>query len=181
MPPGPYLQPDALIPVIHTQTKGKLMPEIFETTALKFKLPSKRAQEYALNLHQRMREAREREPEHLTTLTAIPEESRTEEILSGWQFDMEADGTAGLYISVSDGENFVDTLAALVQHLLREFDPSGFVQFEWSRTCTDLGPTCFSGGGVHVTADKVYIFTTLDWLEERARNETGRLVNRSYE
>jgi len=34
---------------------------------------------------------------------------------------------------------------------------------------------------VHVTADKVYIFTTLDWLEERARNETGRLVNRSYE
>jgi hypothetical protein len=168
------------------------MSEIYESTALKFQLPSRKAQKYALDLHNHMREWFGREiapdiykpepaPENPTNLTPVPEEFRTEEVLLGWQFEVEPDGARGLYIYVTDGCDFVGSLTAFLKHLLKTFDPLGFVQFEWGRICTKPEPTCFSGGSAHVTADGVQISTTLDWIQERAAEEAGKLANRTYE
>src|SRR6185369_3345639 len=118
------------------------MSEIYESTALAFTLPDKGAQEYALDLHRRAKCAFEEAP---SDLMQIPEELRNEEFEGQWHFDVQADGEAGLFITVEAGCEFHNALCSFIQHLLKRFDPAGFVQFEWSRTCSRPLPTCFSG------------------------------------
>ncbi len=123
------------------------MSDILESTALNFRLPSEEAQKYALDLHQRGRAVAKQEPNVLAELKNIAREFRGEEVLMGSQFDVKADGPTGLYIAVGNGCNFTDALDLFIQHLLKKFNPSGFVRFEWGRTCTRLLPRCVSGGG----------------------------------
>jgi hypothetical protein len=150
------------------------MSDIFESAALAFTLPHKQAQRYAVNLHRQVRRAADQYQNSRTTqpkLADIPEEFREDTILEGWHFDVKGAGQNRLYMTVEDGFEFADALGAFIHHLLRKFDTAGFVQFEWSRTCSRPEPTCFSGGAAHITADEIRFYTTSDWLSERSKTE----------
>jgi hypothetical protein len=173
----------------HCQTnqfniRKEFVSDIYESTALTFQLPNKEAQAYALDFYRRVRNAFDEVDQFsigLEPLPDIPAEFQNEEIYLGWLFEVEADGERGLYIAAVDGTaEFQHAVATFIQHLLRKFDPCGYVQFEWSRTCSRPLPTCFSGGAAHITAQEILLFSTLNWLEERSQGEKERRVNRTY-
>ena len=136
------------------------MADYFTNFSLLVPLPSKAAQEYALDLAAKAGTAMmEDDP----LLDDFPEDLR--EVIEDWRFETEAEtepNNWGLWLHSGDGG--VDAVCAFIQHLLQKFDPRGHVAFEWSNDCSKPRVDAYGGGAALVTARKIKSVTTGAWL-----------------
>lgn len=79
-------------------------------------------------------------------------------------------GKKGTYLRVGAQMHFsVEDTCRFLQFWLKEMRPIGSIGFEFAFTCSHLMPDGFGGGFAFVTASRVEIETTHEWLVEREK------------
>lgn len=141
-------------------------------------LPSTEAQSYAVYVFNMMEELRnDRDETAPIDWGQIPEDLQDEELLDNWCFNVSIDNNSeinGLWFHSEDGG--VDPVAEFVQHLLKQFDPSGVVGFEWSTTCDKPRTDAFGGGAIAITATATSHINTAVWLDNKMGEMKAALV-----
>lgn len=122
-------------------------------------LPDVAAQDYALAIHAKA--------ESLTSEQEVPGEIPTElhTFLDDWTFDAERAGhrlQPALWLHSEHGG--VDAACDFIQHLLKRFNPQGFIAFSWSYDCNKPRTDAFGGGAAFITATDIHSITTCDWI-----------------
>lgn len=126
------------------------MADYFTYFSFIIKLPD-HAKTYALDLARKPKE----KPAHFPA-DLIP-------ALEDWHFDTEAD-KAGIWLHSDSGG--IDAVCLFVQHLLKKFNLSGAVTFEWSYDCSKPRIDAYGGGAAIITASEIKTMSTHQWLEE---------------
>lgn len=140
------------------------MADYFTNFSLVVTLPDEAAQTYALNLAEqasRINQGDEAPADFPADL---------HEYTENWCFDTDADSPAeehGLWLHSSNGG--IEAVCAFLQHLLKKFDPSGRVTFQWSNDCSKPRTDAYGGGAAIITAKKVKTMSTCEWLCKHAR------------
>ena len=140
------------------------MADYFTNFSLQVRLPDEAAQAYALELHSqgcRLWQGEEVPVDYPAELREHHED---------WCFEVEADVVEkqpGLWLHSSNGG--IDAVCAFLQHLLKKFDPSGRVTFQWSHDCSSPRVDAYGGGAAIITARKVKTMSTCEWLCKYAR------------
>jgi len=143
------------------------MADYFTNFSLVLELPDESALTYALNLAQQAADMRFGEdppnlpPDFPASLV---------DVLEIWIFETEAQGSLdqGKYgIWLHSGDGGIDAACAFIQHLLRKFNPSGRVEFEWSNDCSKPRTDAYGGGAAIITARKIKSMTTGEWLQRQ--------------
>ena len=140
------------------------MADYYTNFSLQVRLPDEAAQAYALELHS--------QGTRLWQGDDVPADYPAElrEHHEDWCFEVEADVVEklpGLWLHSSNGG--IDAVCAFLQHLLKKFDPSGRVTFQWSNDCSKPRVDAYGGGAAIITARKVKTMSTCDWLCKHAR------------
>ena len=104
-------------------------------------LPSKEAQEYALELAEKVRAEQ-------------PELELTQSKGPGY----------GIIISSEDSSWDIEPVCEFIQHLLQKFRPKEHASFDWSET-SEVVLNTFGGGAAFITADKIIYLNTGDWVQ----------------
>ncbi len=134
------------------------MADYFTKFSFCMTLPSKEAQQYALELHKKISDVRDGDldkdlPESLTDMDTIGD----------WQFETTPlDKNFGLWLHSEYGG--VDAVCEFVSHLLEKFSPRSRVEFEWSHDCTSAKTDAYGGGAAIITAKKIRTMSTSQWL-----------------
>jgi hypothetical protein len=138
------------------------MADYFTNFSFVMSLPSKEAQDYALELAikgSRINQGDDENPKDLP--------SSLEDVTDDWSFEAEADDPEdgwGLWLHSQYGG--VDAACAFIQHLLQRFDPTGRVAFEWSNDCSKPRVDAYGGGAVIVSARAIKSMSTTGWLQK---------------
>jgi len=138
------------------------MADYFTNFSLMFSLPSAEAQTYALELAEKASRIREDDEQS----EDFPKELA--DVVEDWSFDTNPDteeGKPALWLHSSNGG--IDATCALIQHLLRKFDPQGRVTFEWSHDCSKPRTDAYGGGAAIVTANEIKSMSTAEWLNQQ--------------
>ena len=139
------------------------MADYFTNFSLILPLPSKEAQAYALDLHAQARgiyQGEEKPDNFPKSLLSVAEDY--------WNFDTEPDEpgeSCDLWLHSEYGG--IDAVCAFIQHLLRKFNPTGHLGFEWSHDCSRPRTDAYGGGAALVTARTVKVMNTGDWLHKK--------------
>ncbi len=138
------------------------MADYYTNFSLVLRLPDEAAQAYALNLAEQACQSQ--------FDNDVPEDFPAElrEFLDNWHFEIAAqtmDEHPGLWLHSQNGG--VDPVCALLQHLLKKFDPAGVVTFEWSHDCSKPRVDAYGGGAAVVTARKIKTMSTSQWLQKQ--------------
>ena len=77
------------------------------------------------------------------------------DVLEDWRFDSHpASGTEhALWLDTYSGG--IDAACAFIQHLLRNYNPTGRVTFEWAFDCSKPCPDAYGGGAAIITARRI--------------------------
>ena len=148
------------------------MADYFTNFSLQLRLPDEAAQTYALNLAQqasRINQGDEAPADFPAELQSYTED---------WCFDTDADVVEkqpGLWLHSSNGG--IEAACAFLQHLLKKFDPSGRVTFQWSNDCSKPRTDAYGGGAAIITARKVKTMSTCQWLCKHARRLELSTIN----
>jgi hypothetical protein len=138
------------------------MANYFTNFSLVLSLPTEAAQAYALEIHHQASCANQGEDlpkDFPQALAGVTED---------WQFEVEADGSAGAHGIWLHSENGgIDAVCSFIQHLLEKFDPEGRVTFEWSHDCSKPRTDAYGGGAAIVTAKEIKTMNTGGWLQEQ--------------
>ena len=88
-------------------------------------------------------------------------------VIEDWQFETDADRSPGQWrLSLHSVYGGIDAVCAFIQHLLREFNPTGRVAFEWSHDCSKPRTDAFGGGAAFITSTEIETFSTSEWLQK---------------
>ena len=138
------------------------MADYYTNFSLALRLPDEAAQAYALNLAEQACQSQfENE---------VPEDFPAElrDYLEDWLFEVAAqtvEQQPGLWLHSQNGG--VDSVCALLQHLLQKFDLPDPVTFEWSHDCSKPRTDAYGGGAAIVTAQEIKTMSTSRWLQEQ--------------
>lgn len=132
---------------------------------MEMELPSKEAVDYAIELVQEMADI---DTEGVAA-AIIPEGWADDAENENWNFDVDREGDANIWIRSDSGG--IDEIIKLIQHLMRKFDMTEPVSFEWSHTCSKPRTDAYGGGAAYITATEVRTFNTSQWL--RAQGVVG--------
>jgi hypothetical protein len=132
------------------------MADYFTRLSLILPLANEAAQHYALELAAAARR-------HCSEDEPLPSDfpDCLAEVMEDWHFETEKDGE-GIWLHSDYGG--IDAVCALIQHLLRKFDPKGCAKFEWSHDCSKPCVDAFGGGAAVVTASEIKTMSTTQWL-----------------
>jgi hypothetical protein len=91
------------------------------------------------------------------------------EVLEDWRFDSHraSDTEHALWLDTYNGG--IDAACAFIQHLLRNYNPTGRVTFEWAFDCSKPRTDAYGGGAAIITARRIKTMSTSDWLSKHAR------------
>jgi hypothetical protein len=139
------------------------MADYFTNFSVVLPLPSEAAQRYALDLDANARGVVQGDepPDNFPPSLA--------EVSEDWQFETDAEsseGKWGLWLHSEYGG--IDAVCAFIQHLLQKFDPKGRVGLEWSSDCSKPLLDAYGGGAAFITAKKIKIMNTTEWLRQQA-------------
>ena len=130
-------------------------------------LADAKQQAYALALNKNVHAAKERDaiPKHLPKALA--------EVFDKWDFEIKCENTDAkfkirLFCHEDDNES-VEAAQAFIQHLLQKFNPKGCKGFAWSSGFDDFEGQGNGGGAAFITAKKIKLFYTYEWLREQER------------
>jgi hypothetical protein len=84
------------------------------------------------------------------------------EVTEGWTFELE-DCDEGIWLHSDSGG--IAAVCAFVQHLLRQFNPTGRLTLEWSHDCSKPRTDAYGGGAAIITASAIKTFSTAEWLQ----------------
>jgi hypothetical protein len=145
------------------------MADYYTHFSLILELPDEAAQAYALNLAQQAADTRfgEDPPE-------LPQDfpASLVDVLEIWNFETEAQGSLepGKYaVWLHSCNGGIDAVCELIRHLLKKFNPTGRVEFEWSNDCSKPRTDAYGGGAAIITAKKIKSMTTGEWLQKQTR------------
>jgi hypothetical protein len=143
------------------------MADYFTNFSLVLELPDQSAQEYALKVAKEAADMRfgEDPPELPPNFPAS-----LVEVLEIWLFETEAQGSLEpgkyeVWLHSSDGG--IDAVCEFIRHLLKKFNPTGRVEFEWSNDCSKPRTDAYGGGAALITARKIKSMTTYEWLRKQ--------------
>lgn len=139
------------------------MANYYTKFSVVLKLPNEAAQAYALDLAHQASQTKQggERPANFPPELA--------DSIEDWNFETDADSPAeGHGIWLHSEEGGVDALCALLQHLLRKFDPQGRVAFEWSHDCSKPRVDAYGGGAAVITAQEIRTLNTSQWLAQPA-------------
>ena len=138
------------------------MADYFTNFSLIVPLPNEAAQKYALDLAEQAFNTRMGDD----MPSDFPASLR--DFVEDWQFDTDSahpSNSRGLWLHSSDGG--INAVCAFIQHLLKQFDPSGCVSLEWSNDCSKPRVDAFGGGAALITAGKIRHINTGQWLHRQ--------------
>jgi hypothetical protein len=139
------------------------MADYFTNFSLVFSLPSQEAQAYALELADQAGRVQQGDEQPAN----FPKELASN--VEDWHFETNVDTAEqkpALWLHSSNGG--VDAACAFIHHLLRKFDPTGRVTFEWSHDCSKPRTDAYGGGAAVITAKKIKTMSTFEWLRKHA-------------
>ncbi len=138
------------------------MADYFTNISLIVELPTKDAQEYALNVANeasRIQQGDEASPDFPAVLMDVVED---------WSFETDPESLPDKYgIWLHSYHGGVDAICAFIQHLLRKFNPQGHVAFEWSHDCSKPRIDAYGGGAAIITAKNIKTMSTGEWLQRQ--------------
>jgi hypothetical protein len=134
----------------------------FTNLSLLVPLPSKAAQEYALDLAAKAGTAMLQDD---PLLDDFPADLR--DVIEDWRFEAQASASNDWSLWLHSADGGVDAICAFIQHLLQKFDPQGHVAFEWSHDCSKPRADAYGGGAALVTAWEIKTMNTGDWLQQQ--------------
>ena len=143
-------------------------------TNFSFILPLKDAaqKEYALQIYHLASQSRN---EDQPLPADFPEFLKDQ--VEDWCFELE-DCEEGIWLHSESGG--IDPVCNFVQHLLKLYNPSGRITFEWSHDCNHPRIDAYGGGAAIVTAKQIKSMNTSDWLRKnthsKPKSKTGRHV-----
>lgn len=136
------------------------MADYFTNFSMVLSLPSKEAQQYAIDLAAKATEALQSD----TSPDDLPDSLK--DVIEDWQFEIEAETNGnGLWLHSSNGG--VDAVCAFIQHLLQRFDPDSCATLEWSHDCSKPRTDAFGGGAAFITAKNIKTITTGEWIQRQ--------------
>lgn len=127
------------------------MADYYTNFSVALPLPNHEAQQYALDLAEKVEQGSEDLPESL------------KEVMEDWCFETVAQDENNIWLHSSNGG--VDAVCAFIQHLLQRYNPAGCVAVEWSFDCSKPRIGAFGGGAAIVTAADIISMTTREWVE----------------
>lgn len=134
------------------------MADYFTNFSTVLSLPTKEAQQYALNLGAKASEGFQGE----NIAEDFPDSLK--DMIEDWSFEVEAETASnGLWLHSSNGG--IDAVCSFIQHLLQCFDPDGCASIEWSHDCSKPRTDGFGGGAAFITANDIQTITTGEWLQ----------------
>jgi len=143
------------------------MADYFTSASVELELPSKEAVDHAIDLAQAMSDVCACiEPE----AEIIPEGWAADAEDENWNFDVEKEEGNKIWIHSDSGG--IDEIIKLIQHLMRKFDMTEPVSFEWSHTCSKPRTDAYGGGAAYITATEVRTFNTSQWLRAQGISAT---------
>ena len=89
-----------------------------------------------------------------------------------WRFETEKDNE-GICLHADYGGGGPEVACFFIQHLLRKFDPTGGVSFEWSRDCIPAREDAYGGGAAIITAQEIKMMRTREWLDKQISGLSG--------
>ena len=89
-----------------------------------------------------------------------------------WRFETEKDDE-GIFLHADYGGGGPEVACMFIQHLLRKFDPTGVVAFEWSRDCIPPREDGYGGGAAIITAQEIKMMRTRAWLDQQISGLSG--------
>jgi hypothetical protein len=135
------------------------MADYFTNFSLIIPLPTQEAMDYAIQL-----------AGHASGIQLgndmpgdFPESLR--DVTDDWMFETDANDTSegrGIWLHSINGG--IDAVCAFIQHLLERFAPGEHVALEWSHDCSKPRVDAFGGGAALITARKIKIINTGEWL-----------------
>ena len=139
------------------------MADYFTKFSIVVPLPDAAAQAYALEL------AAQAERIHLDDEVIAGFPAALQAVAEDWRFDTHpASGTPfALWLDTYSGG--IDAACAFIQHLLRKYNRTGQITFEWSHDCSKPRPDAYGGGAAIITARRIKTMNTSDWLSKHAR------------
>jgi hypothetical protein len=148
------------------------MADYYTNFSLVLELPDQSSQKYALKL------AEEAGSWQLDEQIPTDFPASLVEVLEIWNFETEAEtspdqGKYGLWLHSSNGG--IDAVCAFIQHLLRKFNPTGRVEFEWSNDCSKPRTDAYGGGAAIITTRKIISMTTGEWLAKQSARHARQL------
>jgi hypothetical protein len=137
------------------------MADYYTKFSVVMSLPSKEAQDYAINIHHQASQAYQSDD--------LPADLNEElqGALEDCCFEIETDENHAIWLHSENGG--VDAACVFIQHLLKKFDPKGRVTFEWSNDCSKPRTDAYGGGAAIVTAKKIKSMTTGEWITKNTR------------
>ena len=154
------------------------MANYYTKFSVAFSLPSKAAQDYAIDLHQKIKAVQFNDPTDKKQQKTLPKDLRDEDFLFNFNFECEPDGsdTPGLWLHLDDGESCgVESAITFIQHLLQKLIPKDqqdkwWVEMEWSNDCSKPRLDAFGGGVALISAQEVKSMSTSQWAWEQKLN-----------
>lgn len=140
------------------------MADYYTYFSLVMKLPDVAAQQYALAIHAKAASLISEEE----VPGEIPEDLHNH--LDMWFFDTEPDGNPlepAIWLHSENGG--IDAVCDFIQHLLKKFNPQGYVAFEWANDCTKPLTDAYGGGAAFITADDIQTIGTWSWVAEKTK------------
>ena len=148
------------------------MADYFTNFSFIHELPSEAAQHYALDLaHQAsLMMHGDENPEN------IPDDLAG--VLDGWSFETEAqESRDGWAIWIHSSNGGIDAVCAFIQHLLKKFNPTGIVNFQWSDDCSKPRVDAYGGGAAIITAKKIKSINTGQWIQQQFHRHHSKTNN----
>ena len=126
-------------------------------------LPDAAAQAYALELADQAERIRFDDE----VIAGFP--AALQDVAEDWRFDThpESGDEHGLWLDTCSGG--IDAACAYIQHLLRKYNRTGRVTFEWANDCSKSRTDAYGGGAAIITARRIKTMNTSDWLSKHAR------------
>jgi hypothetical protein len=139
------------------------MADYFTKFSVVVPLPDAAAQAYALELAA--------QAEQFLQDDVMPEgfPASLREVLEDWRFDSHPAGGSEHALWLDTYSGGIDAACAFIQHLLRNYNPTGRVTFEWAFDCSKPCPDAYGGGAAIITARRIKTMSTSDWLSKHAR------------
>ncbi len=139
------------------------MADYFTNFSLIVPLPDEAAQTYAL------KRAEEASAASLGGETPADFPASLSDVTEDWVFDTDAESSPGKWgLCLHSSNGGIDAVCTFLQHLLRRFQPEGWVSFEWSHDCSKSRTDAFGGGAAFITARNIKTMNTGQWLHKQA-------------
>lgn len=149
------------------------MANYYTNFSLVFVLPSKAARDKALEIVAQVERIKNEE-----ILPLVLPECLQPFVEEDWWFEAEAEnneaaGKWGLWLHSENGG--IDAACEFLRYLLREFDPTSCVSFEWSNDCSKPRTDAYGGGAAFVTAKEIKTMNTSSWVDKQTKRWNAKI------